>query len=369
LPLPPLPEQHRIVSALDDYFSRLDAATAALERARRNLVRYRASVLHAAVTGRLVPTEAELARAEGRDYEPASDLLARILKERRQRWEETELAKMVAKGKPPADDRWKARYTEPVGVDAEGLGELPEGWCWASGDQLFSVITSGSRDWTKYYGQGSATFVMAQNVRPGRLDLNHRQLVGPPEDDPSRKRSQVIRGDLLVTIVGANTGDVCRIVAELPEHYVCQSVALMRPVDPSVSRFTDLYLNSTPGRAIYERFMYGQGRPHLGFDQLRETPVPLPPIDEQHRIGRAVDELASVDEAMIVSIIASTVRLTRLRQSILRWAFEGRLVDQDPGDEPAAVLLERIRTGRAAGASTQHRGKHKRRVDGQERLL
>ena len=127
LGLPPTHEQHRIVAALESYLSRLDAATAALERVQRNLARYRASVLHAAVTGRLVPTEAELARAEGREYEPASVLLERILVERRRRWEEAELAKMVAKGKPPKDDRWKAKYKEPVAPEMEGLGDCRRG--------------------------------------------------------------------------------------------------------------------------------------------------------------------------------------------------------------------------------------------------
>ena len=114
---PLVPEQRRIVDALESYFTRLDDAIATLERVQANLKRYRASVLKAAVEGRLVPTEAELARAEGRDYEPASVLLERILAERRRRWEEAELAKMKAKGKAPKDDKWKAKYEEPAAPD------------------------------------------------------------------------------------------------------------------------------------------------------------------------------------------------------------------------------------------------------------
>ena len=109
-----------------------DDAVATLERVRRNLTRYRASVLKAAVEGRLVPTEAKLARAEGRSYEPASVLLERILAERRRRWEEAELAKMKAKGKVPKDDKWKAKYVEPIAPDTSELPDLPEGWCWAT---------------------------------------------------------------------------------------------------------------------------------------------------------------------------------------------------------------------------------------------
>ena len=134
--LPPTPEQQRIVEALDAYLSRLDAAAEGLKRVEANLKRYRAAVLKAAVEGRVVPTEAELARREGRDYEPASVLMERILKERRRRWEEAELAKLKAKGKVPANDKWKAKYKEPVAPDVESLPSLPEGWCWATVDQL-----------------------------------------------------------------------------------------------------------------------------------------------------------------------------------------------------------------------------------------
>src|SRR5690606_15012393 len=118
------------------YFSRLDAAVAALERVRANLKRYRASVLKAACEGRLVPTEAQLARREGRDYEPADVLLERILRERRTRWEAEELERLKAKGKPPTEERWKQKYKEPDPPDTTELPSLPEGWAWATLGQL-----------------------------------------------------------------------------------------------------------------------------------------------------------------------------------------------------------------------------------------
>src|SRR5437762_1870731 len=80
------------------------------------LKRYRASVLQAACEGRLVPTEAELARKEGRDYEPASELLKRILAERRTKWKADQARKVIAAGKPPRDDGWKTKYKEPVAL-------------------------------------------------------------------------------------------------------------------------------------------------------------------------------------------------------------------------------------------------------------
>lgn len=81
-----------------------------------------------ACEGRLVPTEVELARKEGRDYEPADELLERILRERRARWEAESLAKMIESGKRPTDDRWKDRYKEPGAPDTRHLPIMPEGW-------------------------------------------------------------------------------------------------------------------------------------------------------------------------------------------------------------------------------------------------
>jgi type I restriction enzyme, S subunit len=136
LPLPPRLEQNRIVSQVDSHLSRIDAAVAACLRGRANLNRYRASVVKAACEGRLVPTEAELARRDTRDYEPANVLLERVQKERRVQWEEQELEELTAKGKEPNGDRYKRKYKEPEAPNPSQLRDLPEGWAWATVHQL-----------------------------------------------------------------------------------------------------------------------------------------------------------------------------------------------------------------------------------------
>ena len=110
------------MAEIEKQFTRLDASVAALKRVQGNLKRYRASVLKAACEGTLVPTETELARAEGRDYETADRLLERILSERRARWE--------------AQENRRGNYKEPVAPDTSDLPELPEGWVWATWSQL-----------------------------------------------------------------------------------------------------------------------------------------------------------------------------------------------------------------------------------------
>jgi|SRR5579864_1937407 len=355
IPVAPLREQARIVAELEKQFTRLDDAVAALKRVQTNLKRYRASVLKAACEGRLVPTEAELARKEGRDYEPASELLKRILAERRAKWEADQLQKMIAAGKAPKDDEWKKKYREPTPPDTRDISLIPDGWVIASMDQLTTSITSGSRDWSPFYGHGSGTFIMAQNVRISRLDLSFKQAVDPPKDDISRVRSAICKNDLLVTIVGANTGDICRVPSDLPEHYVCQSVSLMRPVLGDLSSFLELYMCSQEnGQRQFRRYIYGAGRPHLSFDQLRMTAVAVPPLQELPRIVSEAEKKLSVLDSMHSVIHRQLQYIVSLRRAVLKNAFEGKLVPQDPNDEPASVLLERIRAHRASAAATRN---------------
>ena len=130
LALAPLAEQHRIVAEIETQFTRLDASVSALRRAQANLKRYRASVLKDACEGRLVPTESELSRTEGRDYEAAAVLLERILAERRARWESQETR--------------RGKYKEPSAPDASDLPELPEGWLWSAIGQCFEVYVGAT---------------------------------------------------------------------------------------------------------------------------------------------------------------------------------------------------------------------------------
>lgn len=305
VPIAPLDEQRTIVAEIEKQFSRLDEAVVNLKRVKANLKRYKASVLKAAVEGKLT----EDWRKQHPNVEPASKLLERILAERRAKW------------------KGKGAYKEPAAPDTTGLSELPEGWVWASLDQVTSKITSGSRDWSPYYGIGTSIFVLAQNVRPLSPDFSIQQLVDPPADDPSCERSRIKEGDLLATIVGANTGQVC-LVSQMPGiAYVCQSVALMRPVLVEMSLYLNCWLNSTEhGQRYFERCMYGQGRPHLSFEQLMATPIAVPSIIEQRHIVADVERRFSFIREIERQVGINLFRAQRLRQSILVTAFSGRLI-------------------------------------------
>lgn len=326
----PLRVAEQTVGELDSYLSRLDAAVVGLERVQANLKRYRASVLKAAVEGRLVPIEAELAKAEGRTYEPASELLARILEERRARWEAAELASMKAKGKPPKDDKWKAKYQEPAAPDTQGLPALPEGWCWASPAQVFS--------WS------SGNFLPKKNQRPGAIPI-----YGGNGVNGTHCEALVSAPTIVIGRVGAHCGNVH--LTDGPAWITDNAIFATVSASTAVLPFWQLALSSRNLNANSA----GTGQPYVNQAHINDLVVPFPPHAEQIRIVGAFDAAASLADATLQSVGGQIVRCARLRQSILKWAFEGRLVDQDPNDEPASVLLERIRAEREATAPAKKR--------------
>ena len=178
--LPPVPEQHRIVAEIEKQFTRLDASVAALKRAQANLKRYRASVLKAACEGKLVPTEAELARAEERDYEPAGQLLKRILAERGAHWE--------------SQENRRGKYKEPTESDTSELSEPPEGWVWVTVSQLSCRIQYGTSSKANLDSSGIPVLRMG-NIQNGDLDFSDLKYL--PLDNPEAQKTTLNPGDLL----------------------------------------------------------------------------------------------------------------------------------------------------------------------------
>ncbi len=355
LPIAPLPEQRRIVDALDSYLTRLDAAGASLRRVEVNLERYRASVLQAAVEGRVVPTEAELARSEGRDYEPASVLLERILRERRRRWEEEELAR----------GRSKARYQEPAAPDTSSLPELPEGWCWATVEQLesgdrrcgYGVLVPGPDL------PDGVPLVRVGDLSNGRIEANGLKRISKTIADRF-SRTYVRGGEVLLSVVGT-IGRTAVVPSTLVGANVARAIAVLPVATGLAPSWVELWLRSPQMKARTCALAHEVARKTLNIEDVRRACVAIPPLSEQLRIRERLDDLESLIEADEGVIKTSADRLSRLRQSILSWAFQGKLVDQDPADEPASVLLERIRAERqrSGGARRRGRGRRSRQVE------
>lgn len=324
--LPPLPEQHRIVAEIEKQFTRLEAGIAALRRAQANLKRYRAAVLKAACKGRLVPTEAELARKERRPYEPAEKLLERILVERRTKW--------TGKGK----------YKEPITPDTTGLPELTEGWCWATADQCAARITDGEHI-TPERSDSGIYFVSARNVLDGRLSLDDVDHVPPHVFEQITKRLVVEPGDVLLSCSGT-VGRSCVVPADLVIALV-RSVAILKPV-MKTGKFLSFALRSPVLQLQIDRKKTQTAQANIFQGKIKTLVFPLPPLPEQERIVAEVERRVSVVDELAMMIAANLKRAERLRQAIFKRAFEGKLVPQDPKDEPASVLLVRIKAERSS---------------------
>lgn len=335
-PLPPLAEQRRIVAAIEQQFTRLDAALAALRRAQTALKRYRASVLKSAVAGHLTASW----RAAHPEVEPATALLARILTERRARW----AADLRAKGKDSA----KARYDEPKAPDATVLPELPDSWCWATVDQVGWVTKLAGFEFTKYFqyqDSGPVRVIRGLNVGYGEFRAGNFKYIDCSTSD-ALPRSQLHGGELLIAYVGS-----LGTAAVLPEdgyrYHLGPNVGKV-VVNSSVAnaRFLVIYLSSPDGQRIIDDTSKAVAQPSLSMHQIRNFNLPLPSLAEQQQIVAEVERRLSVVAEVEAEIAANLTRAGRLRQSILRQAFAGRLAPQNPTDEPASALLERIRRER-----------------------
>lgn len=343
-PLPPIVEQRRIVAAIETNLTRLDAGVANLERVRAKLKRYRAAVLKAACEGRLVPTEAELARAEGRTYEPADRLLARILQERRNRWEADQLAAFEAKGKKPTNDKWKEKYQEPELVDPSLLPQLPEGWTWTSARQIADVQGGIQKQPKRRPSVNSFPFLRVANVYRNRLELTEVHRIELFEGEIDKLRLE--RDDLLIVEGNGSPSEIGRMAiwdGSIPDCVHQNHIIRSRLFDGVNPKFVASYWNSPEGSSrVSEVSSSTSGLHTLSVSKVNALRLPLPPQAEQARIVAEVERRLSLIDDLETAASANLKRADRLRQSILKRAFEGKLVPQDPADEPAAALLERI---------------------------
>lgn len=297
--LPPVQEQLRIVEKIETLFTQLDQGEASLRTVQTLLTRYRQSVLKAAVTGQLT-----------------------------------------------AD--WRA-------------GQPINAWRTTTLDELIEYLTSGSRGWAKYYSESGDIFIRAQNIKYDRLELSDIAYVDLPAKSEGT-RTQVNTGDLLVTITGANVTKTALVEHDIGVAYVSQHVALVRPTEQIRPEFLYWFLIAdSGGRKQLENYAYGAGKPGLNLQNIRDVRISLPTLDEQDEIVRRLRTAISNQNMAVRELERQFELSTALRQSILKDAFAGRLVPQDPNDEPASALLARIRAERDAATKPAARGRGKAR--------
>lgn len=412
IPLAPIAEQTRIVEKLEELLSDLDAGVAELKAAQRKLAQYHQSLLKAAVEGTLTAdwraarqesqkrpdpsSRRRLSTAEGvvkprssalrsdatnarskspdsrlrgnddqkgnaPDCETGANLLQRILTERRGRWETRQLAKFAEQGKTPPKD-WKAKYNEPATPESVSLPAIPPDWTWASIEQIASderyslaIGPFGSNLKVPDYREEGVPLVFVRNIRSGNYGGDYTKYV-TSEKASELSAHGIQPGDVLITKMGEPPGDADVYPYDQPPAVItadCIKVRCGREV--MQARFLVAVINSSIGKQQIKPITQGVAQKKVSLGRFSLIAVPLPGMEEQQEIcARLVDVSKEID-AQSAAVEHSLKQATAQRKNILKAAFVGQLVPQDPNDEPASALLERIRAGQSAEGNTTAR--------------
>ena len=343
IPIAPLPEQCRIVAKLDELFSALDSGVAALERAQAKLKRYRASVLKAAVEGKMT----EEWRQENPPDETGEELLERILVERRKHWEEEQLAKCKAQGRKPPKN-WQKKYKETLGPDKTDLPALPEGWIWSSIDQLIREPLRNGHSAKVVKSEDGVPIFSLSAVTEG--DFSGRNIKTTSADPKKVRDLWVEINDIFIQ--RSNTpelvGTTRRYKEEIRRAIFPDLLIRIRILPPVLPDYVEYSLQSIRCHTYFRRNSQGSSgsMPKINQEVVRRAAIPIPPRLEQNTIVKVIEDQLSVVEYIATDIDIKLKGAQGLRQAILRHAFSGKLVPQHPKDEPASLLLERIRLAR-----------------------
>ena len=232
------------------------------------------------------------------------------------------------------------------------MPSLPDGWCWARCEQVCEFITKGTTPSANKLNSEKSTipFVKVNNLTfSGYLDFDSNPTFIDVETHTGfLERSILYPDDVLMNIVGPPLGKVSIVPKTFPEWNMNQAIAVYRTIDGLERRYLALCVmtDSILFWAL-SRTKTTVGQVNLTLEICRDLPIPLPPIQEQLQIVSEVDKLLSETEFARTITTNSIIRSSRLRQAILKQAFSGKLVPQDPNDEPASLLLQRIQAEKA----------------------
>ena len=324
--LPPLNEQRRIVEKVEALMARSRKAKEALDAIPKLIEQFRQSVLAAAFRGDLTADW----REQNPNIEPASVLLAKSLQKRRFLAEHGETQTR------------KIKYKEPIELIQETPFSIPETWTWASADQISSQITDGEHIQPPYQVEG-LPMLSAKHVRNGYVDMSDLKFISKKDFEKAALRCFPQNGDILIVSVGATTGRAA-IVSDCQPFVIVRSVLLLKPLLSPM--FLYYWISSSYCQDWISKASGSTAQPHFYINDNKRMPIPLPPEEELEEIVRRVERMFVKIQRIEQECNKAMKLYEQLHQSILSKAFKGELVEQDPTDEPASVLLERIQKER-----------------------
>ena len=353
IPLPPMFEQERIVEKIEELFSDVDQGVESLKTVQKQLKIYRQAVLKWAFEGKLT----EAWRKQQPTLKTGEALLDQINAERENRyqqqlaeWEEKvrEWEAIGTVGKKPTKPH-KLKELLPL-TEAELLEcpKLPDGWCWASVEQLGYVQLGRQRSPQNRSQDFPTKYIRAANITENGFELID---VLDMEFKPHEfKQYQLKDGDILLSEASGSPEQVGKPAVwrnQIPNCCFQNTVIRFRPIYLSSEYFLLVFKNLY-SNGFFSNISSGVGINHLSANKFSAIPVPLAPLEEQEEIVQEIESRLSICDQLEATIIENLQKAEALRQSILKQVFEGKLVPQDPNDEPSEKLVERIKAERQA---------------------
>jgi len=369
LHLPPLAEQKRIVAKIEELFSELEAGEESLRLARRQLATYRQSLLKQAFEGKLTQTWRTQNPAKIKSPET---LIARIQSTRQSRHEQLleEWATAVKEWESAETEEKRPPKPQKLIPIRENIAvfdtPIPESWASLNLSQFVLELGQG---WSPKCENREAqddewSVIKTTAIQFGNFDPSANKAL--PKHLPPRRWLGLHCGEILITRAGPRSrcGVVCRVRGDHPRLMICdKAYRLVLFEGATIPEFVERLLCSPAATAAIEKLKTGINDSGVNITQsaFLQLALPIPPPPEQHEIVRLIDEQFEVIERNEREIDAALRRSEALRQSILHRAFTGKLVPQDPADEPATELLARLRTERAVELSSKSTAKPSRR--------
>jgi type I restriction enzyme, S subunit len=328
VPLPPLDEQHRIVAKIDSLSGKSKRARDHLDHLPRLVEKYKQSILSAAFRGELTK--------EWRKRN-VSGISVRDLEIRRHAAWQAAKAEGAAGG----------RYQDAAAIDWRPDLDIPTGWVWASVDQLVFLVQYGSSAKTSDYAQGCVPVLRMGNIQAGQLDWTNLKYL--PEEHAEFPGLLLETGDILFNRTNSAelVGKTAVYLRETGKASFASYLIRLRAsgIHPAL---LSAYINSPFGRSWVASVVNQQvGQANVNGTKLRQLGVPVMPEVEQAEIARCIETAFAWIDRLAAEATSARKLINHLDQAILSKAFRGELVPQDPNDEPASVLLERIRAEQA----------------------
>ncbi len=292
----------------------------------------REKILDLAMRGKLVPQDP--------NDEPASELLKRIKAEK----EELIKQKKIKRDKNETeifrgdDGLHYEKFADGTVKKLDVPYELPDGWEWAKLGSYMDV-RDGTHDTPKYFDSG-IPFVTSKNLGDGKIDFKNVNYISDEDSQKFNQRSRVEAGDILMAMIGTIGKPV--VAPKVEFEYSIKNVALFKRLTiEQNSKFIRDYLQYSEKRL--RKCASGGNQKFLSLKKLKEILIPIPPSSEQKQIVSVLSDYLSLVECIDSDQNALQQLASQLKQKVLDIAMQGKLVPQDPNDEPASVLLEKIR--------------------------